>query len=412
MKKKIYLFLFSAIIVFLVFFHFNFFNLKEGIYLKYPNLKTEIRKNFFSKKSISGNLFNDYNVKFLPETQFLKVNFNTKKIIFNENFYSIHPRESSFTTFYIDINDDEIWIADYLGNIYTENLSQLKNNKKINLKNIDSNLSVRKVLDILIYENKLFVSFYKPEDDLNCLNIKTAEINHNYLNFEKLFKTCDKLEIAGGKMQHYKHQGNDGLLITSAASHDNDKANDLSQDDISIYGKILFVDFMTNNSLIFTKGHRNPLGLYSDEKVVLSTENGPRGGDEINKIIFKANYGWPISSYGEKYSVKSNKPTYLKDHVSSGYEEPLFAFVPAIGISEIIKLPNEFSNQFIDNFIVSSLWDSSLYRIKFDENFNRIIFMEKIFVGQRIRDIKYSYKINAIILALEEKGELGIIFNN
>ena len=37
--------------------------------------------------------------------------------------------------------------------------------------------------------------------------------------------------------------------------------------------------------------------------------------------------------------------------------------------------------------------------------------MEKIFVGQRIRDLKYSDKINAIVLALEEKGELGIIFN-
>ena len=37
--------------------------------------------------------------------------------------------------------------------------------------------------------------------------------------------------------------------------------------------------------------------------------------------------------------------------------------------------------------------------------------MEKIFIGQRIRDLKYSEKINAIVLALEEKGELGIIFN-
>ena len=80
-------------------------------------------------------------------------------------------------------------------------------------------------------------------------------------------------------------------------------------------------------------------------------------------------------------------------------------------MSEIIKLPNSFSNQFIDNFIVSSLWDSSLYRIKFDKDFNKIIFIEKIFIGQRIRDLKYSDKIKAIVLALEEKGELGIIFN-
>ena len=411
MKKKFYLFIIFVFLVFSSFFHFNFLNLKDTFYSNFPNLETEVRKKFFSKKSISQNLFNDYNVKFLPETQFLKIKFNKKKITFNDNFYSIHPRDSNFTTFYIDMNDDKIWISDYLGNIYTENIKQLISNEKINLKNIDSNLSVRKVLDILVYDKKLFVSFYDLENDLNCLNISAAEINHNYLKFKKLFKICDKLGIAGGKMQYLNHQGRDGLLITSAASHESDNPNNLSQDDVSIYGKILFIDFETNESLIFSKGHRTPLGLYVDNKVILSTENGPRGGDEINKIIFNLNYGWPISSYGEKYSSKSTKPTYAKDHISKGFEEPIFAFVPAIGISEIIKLPNTFSNQFIDNFIVSSLWDSSLYRIKFDEKFNKIIFMEKIFVGQRIRDLKYSDKIKAIVLALEEKGELGIIFN-
>ena len=36
----------------------------------------------------------------------------------------------------------------------------------------------------------------------------------------------------------------------------------------------------------------------------MSTENAAYGGDEINKIIFNENYGWPIASYGEKYTVK------------------------------------------------------------------------------------------------------------
>ena len=45
------------------------------------------------------------------------------------------------------------------------------------------------------------------------------------------------------------------------------------------------------------------------------------------------------------------------------------------------------------------------------QKFNLIRTIEKIFIGQRIRDLKYSDKIKAIVLALEEKGELGIIFN-
>ena len=43
------------------------------------------------------------------------------------------------------------------------------------------------------------------------------------------------------------------------------------------------------------------------------------------------------------------------------------------------------------------------------EDYNKILFEEKIFIGQRIRDLIYSSELNAILLALEEKGEIGII---
>jgi len=95
-----------------------------------------------------------------------------------------------------------------------------------------------------------------------------------------------------------------------------------------------------------------------------------------------------------------------------GFEEPIFAFVPSIGISEIIKLPNNFSDNFVDNFFVSSLNGRSLYRIKFNENYTKVIFNEKIFIGERIRDLKYYSKMNIILLALEEKGKLGILSKN
>ena len=92
-----------------------------------------------------------------------------------------------------------------------------------------------------------------------------------------------------------------------------------------------------------------------------------------------------------------------------GFEEPIFAFVPSIGISEIIKLPNNFSDNFVDNFFVSSLNGRSLYRIKFNENYTKVIFNEKIFIGERIRDLKYYSKMSIVLLALEEKGKLGIL---
>jgi len=43
--------------------------------------------------------------------------------------------------------------------------------------------------------------------------------------------------------------------------------------------------------------------------------------------------------------------------------------------------------------------------------FNKIIYLEKIYIGERIRDIKYVDRLNFIILALERTGDLGIIKN-
>ena len=155
--------------------------------------------------------------------------------------------------------------------------------------------------------------------------------------------------------------------------------------------------------------------MYSEGNLILSTEHGPRGGDEINKIVFNNNYGWPVASYGSKYFTP--KSYYLKNHADHGFKEPIFSFVPSIGISELIKLPNDFSDFWQDNFLIASLNDSSLYRVKFGKNYNKVIYYERIFVGQRIRDLKYHNGTDTILLALElpcfprcEKGvKLGII---
>ena len=54
----------------------------------------------------------------------------------------------------------------------------------------------------------------------------------------------------------------------------------------SNFGKIVSIDKSTNQSNIFSSGHRNPQGLYYDSKleIILSTEHGPKGGDELNII--------------------------------------------------------------------------------------------------------------------------------
>ena len=82
----------------------------------------------------------------------------------------------------------------------------------------------------------------------------------------------------------------------------------------------------------------------------------------------------------------------------------------AIGISALIFLPNSFHTEWKDNVIVSSLNGRSIFRIKFsDTNYDKVLYIEKIFIGERIRDIKYSANQNFIVLALEDTGAVGIL---
>jgi hypothetical protein len=401
---KIFFYSTVLLIIFIIIFFFS--------YKKYPNFY--LAKFLLKKKSIIENINNDYNVKFLPETQFLRLEFKKKKLGFifdkksTEGELNLTQYGSKSNSFNFDIYNDTLWLADVFGKIYNLDLKYINEDKNyLELKNIETNLVLNRTLDIFIYKNILYISYITNENNCKKINIDFSYLDIKRLNFNQFFRTKECAnDVGGGRMQFYKHSNTDGILLTT----DNGSLEPSKdpQNDKSIYGKILFIDFQNKKHITFSKGHRNSQGLYAKNKIILSTEHGPRGGDEINKIIFKKNYGWPIASYGEGYDFKyESKPKYYKEHENLQFEEPIFSFVPSIGISELIRLPNSFSDHFQDNFIISSLNDKSIYRIKFDKNYSKVIYIEKIFVGERIRDIKYYN--NLILLALEDTGSIGII---
>lgn len=409
MKKKIFFYIFTVITIFIF---FKFLPIKDQIYKTFPNLKTEYRKHLFKPKSMLNHLNNDYNVKFIPETEFLSVNFTKKKIIFDKNF---SDKKFSLQSFFIEVVDEGVLIIDKLGGFYIIKNKEFSKKDFLDnsIKKIDNDLNVESVLDTFIYKENLYVSYSIKNENCQKFRIAKATLNLNFLKFKKIFQPeeCGD-SVSSGKMTFYEHENTEGLLI-STAEHPYDKPNNNPQLNESIYGKILFFNLETENYFIFSKGHRNISGLIVKNNNILSTEHGPKAGDEINKILLNKNYGWPIASYGEKYHPEDVEKTYYaKDHKSLGFEEPIFAFIPSLGISQIIELPNNFSDRFKENFIIASLNGRSIHRVKFDENYNRILFNEKIFIGQRIRDLNYSSEFNAILLALEDKGELGIITNS
>ena len=278
---------------------------------------------------------------------------------------------------------------------------------------IENNLDFVTSLDIFVNDQDVYVSGIKIINECAHFQVAKGKIkNLNKIKFTKIFSSqeCSTLPQAGRIQKLY---GSNSILVSTGADilKRKDEYDPKPQDEKSIFGKILKINLDDNSYSIFSKGHRNILGLYSDEKVILATENGPKGGDEINNIKSNYNYGWPIASYGQKYkSTEQNKDLDYKDnHASHGFEEPIYSFVPSIGISEIIKLENTFSNKWKDNYLVGSLNGNHIYRLKFDNNFNKIIYMEKIFIGERIRDLMFFKNRNLILLALESYGNLGVI---
>ena len=236
-----------------------------------------------------------------------------------------------------------------MGSVYSINENEINSSdfNEISPKIISTNFESDKVLDILIHNKKLYISAANEIKGCKKIEIFVADLNLEKLNFRKIFSPneCGYI-IFGGRMQFYIHDNSDGIIFTTFG-HEYNKPDNTPQDDNSIYGKIIFLEFANKKPIIFSKGHRVSQGLYAEKNLILQTEHGPKGGDEINKIVFQKNYGWPISSYGEKYFVDyTDKPTYKKDHYDNNFEEPIYSFVKSVGISELVRLPNTFSKHF------------------------------------------------------------------
>ena len=188
------------------------------------------------------------------------------------------------------------------------------------------------------------------------------------------------ISSGGGRLAY----GSDGTLYLTLGDHymTNPK---ISQDPNSSFGKIMAIDLRTRSRRILTRGHRNPQGLaYLKSGQLLSTEHGPRGGDELNVIVEGKNYGWPNVTLGTAYDSYDwdAGTSRVGDH--SGYAAPLFAWVPSVGVTQLIEV-DHFDPRWNGDLLVGSLKGLSLYRLRLEDG--RVLYSEPIRVGQRVRDV-------------------------
>jgi glucose/arabinose dehydrogenase len=134
---------------------------------------------------------------------------------------------------------------------------------------------------------------------------------------------------------------------------------------------------------VWSRGHRNPLGLAFDAQGRLwNVEMGPRGGDELNLVERGANYGYPMVSNGDHYDGRE-----IPDHPTRPeFNAPTVFWNPVISPSSLMFYGGgEFPDWRGDAFI-GGLSSESLVRVEFDGTSAREA--ERFRMGARIRAVE------------------------
>jgi len=397
---------------------------------------------FLSSKSLQGSLvYNNQSQLSINGKMLVETSWNLPFLNYSQSSMKPLGFISTFKEKLIFFSGDGHSISINLSDIKTQDEpNNLKYNVlKNNLHDLIKDESFYKpgwisIKDTEVIKNDIYIS-YTNRINLahNCYSLKILKAK---VNFKKLiFKDHISLKecvdpddvsngeftghLVGGRIVEYK----DNSILFSTGDF---RARKFSNDKNSYLGKILKIS-SDGIIKIFSIGHRNPQGLFYDKNanIILSSEHGPAGGDELNLIEENNNYGWPISSYGEHYCKrKSEKTPYCKklyelypmykSHSKYGFIEPLTYFVPSIAASELIKMSEHFYTGKNYNILLSSLAGSAgktFYSIELSNDYKDVISINKIPSEERVRDLKISPDGDKIFTVKEDSSLLTVIMN-
>ena len=404
-------------------------------YSLYFHQKYDLTQEYIEKKNIRSTQQLDEGKIIFEEDKFNYLKFPLKNfgVKYLDEDYIYRPLG------YIDTYQDRIILISYNGEIfYSNKINEIKKNKlilkKFDVTGYDFNFDPEddyyfrniKIRDILIDNDDLYITSngsqkVDEDNDFSEPQILKGKINLNdslikfktFYSFDKKIYNISDWSHTGGRLIKYK----DSSLLLSMPDHammeDLKKFTDMVSSKDTIFGKVLLIK--DNESKTFSIGHRNPQGLFYDDKndLIFETEHGPTGGDEINLIKENNNYGWPISTYGA-WIPGLNVSRF---HKKNGFSEPLAYWWPAnCAISEITKVDSDFNKNWkgytLINACLSGSQDQgeSLYRWKFDKKKEKLIKKAKYHIGDRIRDLKYHNKEKVLIMLIENQKSLVLIF--
>lgn len=209
---------------------------------------------------------------------------------------------------------------------------------------------------------------------------------------------------------------NTGNLFVSSGERSDLSTRPLAQSVTAALGKILRIttsgqpapgnpSFSQSGALpeLYSIGHRNPQGIaiHPVTGELWQSEHGPRGGDEINRVLGGKNYGWPTITYGIEYSGATIGAGIQQQ---AGMEQPVYYWDPVISPSGITFYKGNTIPEWQNNLFVASLSGMHIARLVIENN--KVIGEERLLSSenQRFRDITQGTDSN--LYAVTDGGRL------
>jgi glucose/arabinose dehydrogenase len=154
---------------------------------------------------------------------------------------------------------------------------------------------------------------------------------------------------------------------------------------------------------LYSIGHRNPQGLaiHPVTGELWQSEHGPRGGDEINRVLPAKNYGWPTITYGIEYSGAVIGSGIQQQN---GMEQPVYYWDPVISPSGMTFYKGNNIPEWQNSLFIGSLSGMHIVRLVIKDN--KVMGEERLLVneGQRFRDITQG--MDNALYAVTDAGRL------
>ena len=395
-----------------------------GIYTYENPERIEIVKNYFNKQKIPRLSHEEGEIQRVPGNSFL-VEFTKKISMANKTAFIVHNEN--------DLNFNKKTLKIYTQSGY---LNENQKFKKLNLPEIFTTAKNGGLKTIFIYKEHEFALISSLKKD--CFYASIVFLT----NGKEIFKTkClpDKNIDYNSLGSSSVHHNNKIFLSIGTPEQSSSMIRALAQKTDSVFGKILEINKVDLDKIIlneknnlnlkiFTLGHRNPQGLTKIKDAIFSVEHGPKGGDELNKIIKNKNYGWPIVSYGTQYFFDENGKAYDISHENQEFEEPFFALVPSVGISSINTCPSKLKNYYKKPCLMAlSLYGNSLRPGRsiiiylLDNEMKQVHSIEKIFLRDDLKlrhfvtntkNEIYEDQDGSIYISADKKGIYKVDFTN